>query len=147
MRTKPQQRADEIRRLKRDLAGYRVKSRNVDAFFAAYPNVQLLFIAWMLTPPERAGGFASEILDAAQQSAGARRLHWHFDGQPYAPRVQPPRVGIRIRCVEAGEEFLSIGAAVTWLKQRTGRKAWPNGIREAIDGGGTSNGYHWTRVD
>lgn len=75
-----------------------------------------------------AGGFTWEYVD------GAPRKHGHKRGnQPSAKRV---------RCVETGRVFTSLGDAARTLGLKSG-----NSIKYAIDRCGTSGSYHWEYVD
>ena len=76
----------------------------------------------------KAGNFTWVYIDAAPQKRGHKG-----ENQPTAKKV---------RCIETGNIFVSLGAAARAVGLRSS-----NSIRFAIDRRGTSAGYHWEYVD
>lgn len=76
----------------------------------------------------KAGGFTWEYVDGAPKKCG------HKGGNHPSAR--------KVRCVETGRLFTSLGDAARTLGLKSG-----NSIKRAIDRCGTSGGYHWEYVD
>ena len=76
----------------------------------------------------KARGFTWEYVDGAPKKCG------HKGGNHPSAR--------KVRCVETGRLFTSLGDAARTLGLKSG-----NSIKRAIDRCGTSGGYHWEYVD
>lgn len=95
---------------------------------------------------KRVGVPPHHIRKAARENWKCGGLRWHLDGRPYAPR-RDPHAGRRVECVETGDVFLSMYAAVRWLEKAVGRPFYHSAVHHAVRNGKPIGGYHFRRVE
>jgi hypothetical protein len=91
------------------------------------------------------GRHRSEVMDAAKACHRCGGVRWHLDGQKWAPRREY-RGGGRTRCVETGDEFVSMAAAARWVEQYTGQKTYKTSVNWATRANKPICGLHFVRL-
>jgi hypothetical protein len=94
----------------------------------------------------RTGMSHHEIRRAARMCWKCGGLRWHIDGREYSPQRQR-RPGHQVRCVETGNEFLSMQAAARWAARKTGRSPlYLGSVQWSVTTGKPISGLHFVRL-